>query len=283
MHLDEAYTILGVPLGFVFDSKTLDRYYRKACMRHHPDKGGDTEQFIRVQEAYTTVRSKLDTGEHDTSSTRTDWLHKLFCEYITTFLNKYRKTVKDQKVVVNVSVASVYAGDVKRVQYKRLGANKKPASNVFYLDLRAVRMGTHVLKEYGDWNDTANTWEDLYVDLSIEPSSYWIDDLEIDNQADDNAPLLYTSYMISIADYYFGVNGTIILPNGDKRELVDMAHVPFRDGIEMHLEGDGLLYKNHTEYKRGVLVIILQVDMQMVDTNLLIEDKMRNMFPNIYG
>lgn len=34
----------------------ITRSYRKLISRHHPDKGGDAETFIRVRQAYELLR-----------------------------------------------------------------------------------------------------------------------------------------------------------------------------------------------------------------------------------
>jgi hypothetical protein len=42
--------ILGLPQSFTHDQ--LKRSYRQLCLKHHPDKGGDTAKFREVNEAY---------------------------------------------------------------------------------------------------------------------------------------------------------------------------------------------------------------------------------------
>jgi len=47
------YAILGVPP--TASDKELKNAYRKACLRLHPDKGGDKQQFQQLQDAYARI------------------------------------------------------------------------------------------------------------------------------------------------------------------------------------------------------------------------------------
>ena len=33
----------------------LKRHYRKLSLKHHPDRGGDAEEFKKINEAYSTL------------------------------------------------------------------------------------------------------------------------------------------------------------------------------------------------------------------------------------
>lgn len=53
------YDLLGIPVGA---SKTeVKQAYRKLASQHHPDKGGNTDNFIALQEAY----QKIITSTHN--------------------------------------------------------------------------------------------------------------------------------------------------------------------------------------------------------------------------
>jgi DnaJ family protein A protein 2 len=56
----DPYEILGVPPDS--DENTVKKAYKKLAMKHHPDKGGDPEQFKRIQSAYDRI-IKGDTDE----------------------------------------------------------------------------------------------------------------------------------------------------------------------------------------------------------------------------
>lgn len=51
---DAAFSVLGLPSGA--SSEEVKRAYREKVKQVHPDRGGDTEEFKRVREAYTTAK-----------------------------------------------------------------------------------------------------------------------------------------------------------------------------------------------------------------------------------
>ena len=52
----EWYTILGVSKKA--SAAEIKQNYRKLALKHHPDKGGDTEYFQKIQAAWELVRPK---------------------------------------------------------------------------------------------------------------------------------------------------------------------------------------------------------------------------------
>lgn len=49
----DPYEVLGVPPGA--PEEDVKKAYRKLAMKHHPDKGGDPEQFKKIQSAYDRI------------------------------------------------------------------------------------------------------------------------------------------------------------------------------------------------------------------------------------
>ena len=57
------YEILGVNEDAGQDE--IKRAYRKLVVIHHPDKGGDKEQFQKIQEAYDTLSDPEKKRQYD--------------------------------------------------------------------------------------------------------------------------------------------------------------------------------------------------------------------------
>lgn len=53
---NDPHTILGVHLSST--KAEIQTAYRKLCLKHHPDQGGDPEQFKRVHAAYVKLTSR---------------------------------------------------------------------------------------------------------------------------------------------------------------------------------------------------------------------------------
>ena len=47
------YKVLGVPESSTQDD--IKKAYRKLSLKHHPDRGGDAEQFKKINEAYKSL------------------------------------------------------------------------------------------------------------------------------------------------------------------------------------------------------------------------------------
>jgi DnaJ family protein A protein 2 len=52
------YDILGVP--YTADKAEIKKAYVKLALKKHPDKGGDEEEFKRIQMAYTVLTNDRD-------------------------------------------------------------------------------------------------------------------------------------------------------------------------------------------------------------------------------
>ncbi len=56
MNREKAYKILDIPLSFSLNERTLRKKYKLACLKYHPDKGGDPELFLQVKEAFEYLK-----------------------------------------------------------------------------------------------------------------------------------------------------------------------------------------------------------------------------------
>ena len=61
--MTDYYAALGVPRTASADE--IKRAFRKLASQHHPDKGGDTQKFQAIQEAYATLGDEQKRAEYD--------------------------------------------------------------------------------------------------------------------------------------------------------------------------------------------------------------------------
>jgi DnaJ-class molecular chaperone len=61
--MTDYYAALGVPRTATADE--IKRAFRKLASQHHPDKGGDTQKFQAIQEAYATLGDDQKRAEYD--------------------------------------------------------------------------------------------------------------------------------------------------------------------------------------------------------------------------
>ncbi len=61
--MSDYYSILGVSRDATADQ--IKTAYRRAASQHHPDKGGNKEQFQQIQEAYATLSDEQKRAQYD--------------------------------------------------------------------------------------------------------------------------------------------------------------------------------------------------------------------------
>jgi curved DNA-binding protein CbpA len=58
-NFDEYYALLSLDKTEELTTSALNKAYRKAALKNHPDKGGNVDAFKKVQEAFEILQSKL--------------------------------------------------------------------------------------------------------------------------------------------------------------------------------------------------------------------------------
>jgi DnaJ-class molecular chaperone len=61
--MTDYYAALGVPKTATADD--IKKAFRKLASQHHPDKGGDTQKFQAIQQAYATLGDEQKRAEYD--------------------------------------------------------------------------------------------------------------------------------------------------------------------------------------------------------------------------
>ena len=84
------YELLDVPVNATTDE--IKKHYRKYARIHHPDKGGDPEQFKEIHEAYETLMDPIKRHQYDmdisgTNYTFTQEDYDMIYRYYNSFIN----------------------------------------------------------------------------------------------------------------------------------------------------------------------------------------------------
>jgi DnaJ-class molecular chaperone len=117
------YSILGVDRNA--DQEQIKRAYRNLVKQHHPDQGGDSEQFKRINEAYETLsnaskRQQYDTPrpqfEFDTSSFSGHPFEDIFASIFRQQRKQMRN--KDIRIRVDIDLKECLTGKSLLVSYK---------------------------------------------------------------------------------------------------------------------------------------------------------------------
>lgn len=112
------YQTLGVAQSASPDE--IKKAYRKLCNKHHPDKGGDEQQFKNIQEAYEILGDKEKRQEYDNPSVKefhfsTNNMQDIFANVFNfTQQNIYKNPDTRTKIVI--SLKDAFFGKVVRTQ-----------------------------------------------------------------------------------------------------------------------------------------------------------------------
>jgi len=66
--MTDHYSTLGVQRGA--SAEDIKKAYRKMASQHHPDKGGDTQKFQQIEEAYRTLSDDNARAQYDNPQTQ---------------------------------------------------------------------------------------------------------------------------------------------------------------------------------------------------------------------
>ena len=94
------YSVLNVPKNI--NSNDLKKVYRKLIFKHHPDKGGDTDTFTKIQDAYNKINNNNLSSKPSKSSFTSSTID-IFKSY---FAEKSKQQLHD----LYVSLEEIYLG-----------------------------------------------------------------------------------------------------------------------------------------------------------------------------
>lgn len=181
------YKVLGVSRTASQDE--IKQSYRKMAMKHHPDRGGDVEQFKRINEAYdvlkdTTKRSQYDQPQPQPQN-NFDFRSQNFAQGrnpfagspFEDFFNRYQGgnaggfKGKDITVRVIIDLKDIITGKAELVQYRLQNGAVETVS----VEIPAgARQGDTIRYDrLGDITDARLPRGDLYVKVHIREPHNW--------------------------------------------------------------------------------------------------------------
>ena len=260
------YSILGVPRNA--SDQDIRKAYKKQSMQHHPDRGGDEEQFKKVNEAYSTLKDPVKRRQYDTPQTQHNFNSQNFRGnnpfagspfedmFNQSVWGQQRQQVKNRDVRLRyvIELKDCFTGKGISVQYGL------PSGRQEFLDVRipqGVRNGDVVrIEGFGDDSIPNVKRGNLLLQINVTTPTDW----EVDNF--DLIHLL----KINVLDLITGTDTIIHTPEGRNVNLkIPKGTQP---GTTFSITGYGI--PDHKTNRRGSIFVKVKGHTPNVNDDILI-------------
>lgn len=172
------YSILGV--GRNASPEEIKKAYKKKVMKHHPDRGGDADQFRKISEAYETLSDPAKKSAYDNPQARFDTSHMqgnpnfedMFSSMFQQPNMRPRRPVNDDiTVVAKLDLTDVMQGKNLIISYRL--SNGAPATVEVTIPPGVDDGSTIRYRELGDNRDPRFPRGDLHVRLKTIRHPNW--------------------------------------------------------------------------------------------------------------
>lgn len=257
------YSILGVPK--TASQEEIKKAYRKLAMKHHPDRGGDSEMSARINEAYNVLGDPAKRQQYDNPQPQFDFnqgfgqspFEDIFAEAFG-----FRRQGQRQRPPVNRDVQLNYTIDLEDC-YTGRGvsiAYQLPSGRHEHIDVKipaGIKSGDVVqVSGYGDDSNPQLPRGTLILKIRVKNSKNWqVDGLD-----------LHTAKKVSIFDLVLGTNIPIDTPDGKSINLKVPAGS--QSGTSFSITGYGLPHRK-TGRKGKLFIKIIGEVPKVTDEELL--------------
>ena len=266
------YSILGVNRNAT--PEEIKKAYRKLAMQHHPDRGGDQEQFKRVTEAYDILSSSDKKAAYDNPNQGFNFNSQNFHGQHNPFggtpfdhifgqgFRQQQQTPRNRDINVqaNIDLVDILTGKNLIIQYQL--ATGRIETVTVDVPPGAKHGDTIQYQGLGDEGHPRYPRGNLLVRLKINKSRNW--DRDFDN--------LITKKVINVFDLLLGC--VIIITTLDNKQLELKIPQGTRPGTKFSIPSYGL--PNMQTGKRGIMFITIDAEMPKI-TNEAILDKIQQL------
>jgi curved DNA-binding protein len=208
------YSILGVSRNAT--SEEIKKAYRKLAMKHHPDRGGDTQKLAQINEAYDILKDPTKRQQYDNPQQQykfnTQNMHSagmggfedVFAQAFGFAPQNMRRRARNQDISLSytISFSDIFTGKDVTVSYNL------PSGRPEHLDIRippGIRSGDVInFAGYGDDSIPNLARGNLILKIKITPHPIW-------TRNDDN---LSTTKKINVLDLILGTSIEVTSPTG---------------------------------------------------------------------
>jgi curved DNA-binding protein len=264
------YNILGVNRNA--STGEIKKAYKRASMQHHPDRGGNSDEFIKVQQAYDTLSDNHKRQAYDNPHPQgfgpngfqgmggfEEAMRQANAQYGNMFgqgFQQPRQTPRNRDITLqaDITLEDVMKGKNLIIQYQL--STKEIATVTVDVPPGAKHGDTIQYEGLGDNGHPRYPRGNLHVKIRVIKSKQWVRD-------GDN---LITKTDVNIFDLLLGC--VIIITTIDKRQLELTIPQGTKIGAKFSIPGYGL--PNMQTRNRGIMYITIEAEMpKITDQSLL--------------
>lgn len=248
------YSILGVAKNASQDD--IKKAYRKLAAKHHPDRGGNEQQFKQVQEAYDTLGDISKRQQYDNPQPQFQFNTSNMGGFEDIFSNfgfrtqGHRNPNKDITIAAEIDLEDVLYGKNLIASYRLRNGREEsvdiqvPPGIIDGQQIRYQGLGDDMFKEFPRGN--------LNVIIKIRPHHLW-------KNMNNN---LVAEKTISAFDAMLGCNLIVETLDGKKISLKIPAGT--QPNTTFSISGHGLLLRNG---RRGNAHVIVKIEIPKLSDN----------------
>lgn len=180
------YKTLGINKNATQDE--IKRAYRKLAMKHHPDRGGNSEQFKKINEAYDTLKDVTKRQQYDNPQRQQSFRSQNFSQQQNPFAGSpfedlfggfksgstQRFKSPDITVRAIVDLKDIISGKMETVQYRLRNGHIETVK--VEIPAGARQGDTIKYNGLGEIGDPRIPRGDLYVKIHIREPKGWARD-----------------------------------------------------------------------------------------------------------
>jgi curved DNA-binding protein len=256
------YSILGVPRTAT--PEEIKKAYKKQCMRHHPDRGGDEERFKEINKAYEVLsksdsRAAYDNPNPGFSFRSDDFAHGnpfAGTPFEGVFRQRQTPRNRDISMPVDVSLRDVIIGNQIVINYK-LSTGRIETVTIEIPP--GAKNGDRIQYEgLGDEGNRNYPRGNLNILIRVKKNRDW-------HRDEDN---LTTKKSVNVFDFLTG--GVIIVETLDNKTVKLNIPPGTKPGTTFSITGYGI--PNINTKKRGNVYVKLEAEMPKIKDAKLLEE-----------